>query len=262
MQIRTNVNDRKKVVKLLAEFLDEQAIYLGPPTFSYQIGECTVDRDGTITVESEEMEEKLKEKLKGEGYLETESAAEPEELAADIKIPLTGFTPQGIINLVNMIYSKQYLINKSIGKENIKISDALIEALGKAEFTTAAEAVTFIKEFNEKSEGISFDDGCISFLGFPAEAEKSKAYMELATAMILFAKNAKKVSGKQTIEENEKYYMRVWLVRLGFAGKEAKETRKILLQNLKGHTAFRTESDKEKWNERQKARKNAESEVE
>jgi hypothetical protein len=40
-------------------------------------------------------------------------------------------------------------------------------------------------------------------------------------------------------------------------GKECKETRKALLENLKGHTAFRTEADRQKWNDRQKARKAA-----
>ena len=51
-------------------------------------------------------------------------------------------------------------------------------------------------------------------------------------------------------EENEKYYMRVWLVRIGLGGKDGKETRKVFLSRLKGHTAFRTEEDKEKWKER------------
>jgi hypothetical protein len=37
--------------------------------------------------------------------------------------------------------------------------------------------------------------------------------------------------------------MRGWLVRLGFAGKEAKGLRSILLKHLKGHSAFRTDED-------------------
>ena len=49
--------------------------------------------------------------------------------------------------------------------------------------------------------------------------------------------------------------MRIWLVRLGLDGKEAKETRRVLLQNLKGHTAFRTEADKEKWMEKNSKKK-------
>jgi hypothetical protein len=44
--------------------------------------------------------------------------------------------------------------------------------------------------------------------------------------------------------------MRVWLVRIGLGGKDGKDTRKVFLSRLKGHTAFRTEEDKEKWKER------------
>ncbi len=36
------------------------------------------------------------------------------------------------------------------------------------------------------------------------------------------AKEQKRISPKETIEENEKYYMRIWLLRLGFGGKEGK----------------------------------------
>ena len=75
-------------------------------------------------------------------------------------------------------------------------------------------------------------------------------HAELAACMAKTAKEAKRVSSKATIEENEKYYMRVWLVRIGLGGKDGKETRKVFLSRLKGHTAFRTEEDKEKWKER------------
>ena len=58
---------------------------------------------------------------------------------------------------------------------------------------------------------------------------------------------------KQTIEENEKYYMRAWLVSIGFGGKEGKETRSFFLKGLKGHTAFRTPEDAEKWKANRRA---------
>ena len=47
--------------------------------------------------------------------------------------------------------------------------------------------------------------------------------------------------------------MRIWLLRLGFGGAEGKEVRNLLLKNLKGNSAFRTEANKEKW---QEARRN------
>lgn len=58
---------------------------------------------------------------------------------------------------------------------------------------------------------------------------------------------------KQTIEENEKYYMRAWLVSIGFGGSEGKEIRAFFLKGLKGHTAFRTSEDAEKWKANRRA---------
>ena len=78
--------------------------------------------------------------------------------------------------------------------------------------------------------------------------------------MVKGAKEAKRVNPKETVEQNEKYYMRIWLVRLGLDGKDAKETRRVLLENLKGHTAFRTEADKEKWMEKNSKKKETEAE--
>ena len=80
-----------------------------------------------------------------------------------------------------------------------------------------------------------------------------KAFTHLTAAMVQQAKEQKRISPKETIEENEKYYMRIWLLRLGFGGKEGKEVRDLLMKKLKGHSAFRTEENKQRW---QEARRN------
>ena len=59
------------------------------------------------------------------------------------------------------------------------------------------------------------------------------------------------------VEENEKYYLRIWLVQLGLAGTANKESRKALLVGLKGHTAFRTKEEAEKFSIAQKERRAA-----
>lgn len=96
---------------------------------------------------------------------------------------------------------------------------------------------------------------------FPASEniEKNRAYVELIAMMVAYAKKAKRVSPKAKEPENEKYYLRVWLVRLGLGGKESKESRKALLEGLKGHTAFRTPLDAEKHKDRILKRKEGES---
>lgn len=53
------------------------------------------------------------------------------------------------------------------------------------------------------------------------------------------ARSMKRVSGKPTETDNDKYAFRCFLLRLGFIGDEYKAARKILLKNLTGNSAFR-----------------------
>ncbi len=119
-------------------------------------------------------------------------------------------TPEGIKNLKNMVHSKQYLLERILG----------------------------YKDF-----GVEEIDGKVRIVGFP----DTEHFRTLADAMIRTAESAKWVSPDETIEENEKFYMRAWLVRIGLGGTEYKELRKSLLKNLRGHTAFRTKESAEKW---------------
>ena len=48
MTIQTNTTDRKALAKAIAEELHTEARYLRTPTYAYEIGDFTVDRDGNI----------------------------------------------------------------------------------------------------------------------------------------------------------------------------------------------------------------------
>ena len=48
MTILTNTTDRKALVKAIAEELHTEARYLRTPTYAYEVGDFTVDRDGNI----------------------------------------------------------------------------------------------------------------------------------------------------------------------------------------------------------------------
>lgn len=104
----------------------------------------------------------------------------------------------------------------------------------------------------------------ILFTGFPYTVEPTavKAYTELFSKMVQCAGKQKRISPKPTIEENEKYYMRAWMVRIGLGGRDVKEERAFLLSRLKGHTAFRTPADEEKWKANRKAARAAAKEAE
>ena len=163
-------------------------------------------------------------------------------------------TAEGLKNLIFLTHSKQYLINRAFAEEVFRIPAELVEGLGSAEIP---DAETFLQTFQSHAEGcrgISFQDGKITFtLPTADDPDMIKAFTHLTAAMVQQAKEQKRISPKETIEENEKYYMRIWLLRLGFGGKEGKEVRDLLMKKLKGHSAFRTEENKQRW---QEARRN------
>ena len=81
--------------------------------------------------------------------------------------------------------------------------------------------------------------------------------MKLAAAMNKMAMTQKRVQAKSVDDSNEKYALRIWLIRLGMNGDEYKEDRKRLMANLTGHTAFRSEEEKERWTAKQTAKRDA-----
>lgn len=89
------------------------------------------------------------------------------------------------------------------------------------------------------------------------DSERSKAYTELAAAMLAKAKEAKRVNPAEQKPENEKYYFRIWLIQLGLGGKDSKDSRKVLMEKLVGHSAFRTDEEAEKFKADQKAKRAA-----
>ena len=243
MEIITNAENRKELVKALAEHFGQRSEYLGPPSFAYRIGSITVDRDAKVILEDDSMEDEVRRVLFQNDVAEETQEPQTEEPEAEIKIPIGDMTPQGIINLINMMHSKQYLINRAAGRECISITDTLADALAEKTFENTEEVARFITE-QGGCKGVAFKDGNIDFTGFP-HTDSMMEYCRLASAIVKKASEQKRVNPKQTIEENEKYYMRAWLVSIGFGGSEGKEVRNFFLKGLKGHTAFRTPEDAE-----------------
>ena len=263
-EIMTNAESRKNVVKALAEHLGETAVYIGPPSFAYQVGNITVDREVKIILEDESLTEEVMAVLTECGFLgNSGEEVEAETSYTGIRIPVGGLETQGIINLLNMLHAKQYLINKAIGQDGFSVSDRLITDLEEGTFQNAGEVIDFIGSHGSSNEGFAFLEDTILFAGFPYTEEPAavKAYTVLASKMVQSAGMQKRISPKPTIEENEKYYMRSWMVRIGLGGKDTKEERAFLLGGLKGHTAFRTPADEEKWKANRKAAKAAAKEA-
>ena len=251
MRIETNAANRKDVVKAVSGILGQPSKYMGVPTCSYQIGNCTIDRSGAVETEDEKTAELVRAGLLEQGLIETPHTEVDE---TTVSLPVEGMSAEGLKNLIFLTHSKQYLINRAFAEEVFRIPAELVEGLGSAEIP---DAETFLQTFQSHAEGcrgIGFQDGKITFtLPTADDPDMIKAFTHLTAAMVQQAKEQKRISPKETIEENEKYYMRIWLLRLGFGGAEGKEVRNLLLKNLKGHSAFRTEANKQRW---QEARRN------
>ena len=251
MRIETNAANRKDVVKAVSGILGQPSKYMGVPTCSYQIGNCTIDKSGAVETEDEKTAELVTAGLTEQGFI---GDPQPEMNKTTVSLPMKDMTAEGLKNLVFLTRSKQYLIGRAFAEDVFRVPTALVEALGSAEVSDTEAFLQAFQSHAEDCRGISFQDGMITFT-LPAinDPDTIKAFTHLAAAMVQQAREQKRISPKETIEENEKYYMRIWLLRLGFGGKDGKEMRDLLLKNLKGNSAFRTEENKQRW---QEARRN------
>lgn len=255
MRIGTDAADRKDVVRAVSGILGQPARYMGVPTCNYQIGDCTIDRDGTVETEDERTAEMVRAGLTEQGLIGTPQA---EIAETTVSLPMEDMTPEGLRNLIFLIHSKQYLIGRAFAEEVFRIPAALVEELGSADISSMEASMQVFQSHAGECRGISFPDGKVA-LTLPGTngPDMIRAFTQLAAAMVQQAKAQKHIKPKETIEENEKYYMRIWLLRLGFGGKEGKEVRDILLKDLKGNAAFRTEESRQRWQEARRRERRA-----
>ena len=225
MIIRTNVEPkkRKELVGVLEKHLDTNAKYLGPPTFSYKVGCAYVLKDGNVEVKDNRNAHNIKMFLASEKLLKGY-----EDESVNIKLPVKNEKDKE--KILKILHSKQYLLNRALGEERFNID----------------------LNPEKESRGICFEEGNVVFTGFPfsTDPDTIDAYSDLAVKITEYADKHKKINLEETITENEKFYMRVWLVRIGLDGKEHSGTRRFWMRNLKGNSAFRNESTKEKWEEK------------
>ncbi len=255
MKMKTNAENRKAVVKAVSEILGIPSKYLGVPSCNFQVGDCIIDRAGTVETKDEKTAGIVLAGLIERGYAD---APETEENKVMIGFPAEGMTALNLKNLIFLMHSRQYLINQSIGEKNFSIPDGLVEELEENGDVTIEGLEDSLKAFADETRGIAVSSEKIT-LRFPytEDAVKVKAWTDLASAMVRQVKEQKWIDPEERIEENEKYYMRIWLLRIGFGGRDMKESRNMLMENLKGHSAFRTQADIDRAKVRTKQRAEA-----
>lgn len=252
MKFTTTAPDRRTLVKAIAAHTGMEPSYAGPPTFNYTVGTITVDREGYVDVPDEQAAD-LKAFLISKGWMEPEP--EPEQPRIQIGVPAKDLTVTNITNLIYMLYSKQYLLGKAIGTACVRIEDAVITRL--QEYTPESlEAYTeLLRDFKALGdlEGLELEEEQLR-IDFPqTDSGDATLWMLLMTKMVAFAKAAHRVFPQRQQPEAEKYFMRGWLLRMGFGGADFKAARQALLKNLKGCSAFpnaeKAQRHQERWAE-------------
>ena len=210
--------ERKRLVKTIAEWLGEDVHYCGAPTFAYEIGRFTVEKDGSLSFSDlidSEVVERLLEHIYDEGFDIDQSHTEEAVTGVSIQMPLSEFTETALANLEAIVEAKGSLIKKALGTDDLTINRI---------------------------------NGRLDFPWFPnyTSPEEVKAYMHFISALCEMAKTQKRITAKEKAVDNEKYAFRCFLLRLGFIGDEYKAERKILLRNLTGSSAFKSGAKEEK----------------
>lgn len=235
MQIKYNVTGdrRKALVAVMRDVLQDATRYLGAPSFAFQVGGYTVDKNGTVTCPygtDEAQIEMLIRELAHDGFIgervgeaakpvkpkavepdqlkkETPRTVDPDRLA--VELPKDGMTSSAMENLRRLVASKETLLKKALGSDRLPIT--------------------------EHPDRIEF-----GWFRLTDDQAEIAAFYQLVQGLCELSRAQKRVSATEQDVENEKYAFRCFLLRLGFIGAEFKEARKILLKNLSGNAAFRT----------------------
>ena len=190
-----------------------------------------------------------------------------------IHIGAQGHTPQSLRNLANIMASHESLIAEALkldrGRMNRycrTVDPRFLEQVNRRKPRTMSQLADIWYNSNGASYGrnhhyndsryhmlnlhATFTKGTVEFRLFQFDeptaerrggihAGQLKSYIQLCLALSQMAKDVRTASPKPQQNENPKYAMRTWLLRLGFIGEEFATARDFLTRNLSGDTAFR-----------------------
>jgi hypothetical protein len=284
MKINYNVtgSDRKQLVSIITRETGIKAAYQGMPSMAYAIGDITVEKDGTMVWDERTDNatiQRITEALAAAGFegireepeapasAETEAPAEPdtatEPVELTVGIPTSKHTGASLRNLINLLYTRASLLNKALGT-SFRVDEALTEALQDDACILTTDSLLraigdFEAEHGKAIDGLTITPEEITFGSLPetTDTEKLHTFTILCGMMSKQAIDQKRIQAKGVNEDNEKYALRIWLTRLGMNGPEFKTTRRVLMENLTGHSAFRTDVEKQRWMQRQAEKREA-----
>ena len=190
-----------------------------------------------------------------------------------IHIGANGHTPKTLRNLANIMASHENLLAEALKIDRRRISryckmvdPGFLDLVNRKKPTTMAQLADIWyngngadwgrnQHYNESRYHMlnlhaTFTKGTIEFRLFQFDepgngrrggihAGQLKSYIQLCLALSQLAKEVRTASPKPQQNENPKYAMRTWLLRLGFIGEEFATARDFLTRNLSGDAAFR-----------------------
>ena len=190
-----------------------------------------------------------------------------------IHIGAKGHTPQTMRNLANIMASHEDLIAKALDLDHYRldrycrtVDPRFLEQINKKKPKTMSDLADLwygsqgcnygrSQHYNDSRYHMlnyhaTFTKGTIEFRLFqfdaPADGKQNglhagqlKAYIQLCLALSQMAKEVRTASPKPQQNENPKYAMRTWLLRLGFIGEEFATAREVLTRRLAGDASFR-----------------------
>ncbi len=190
-----------------------------------------------------------------------------------VHIGAKGHTPKTLRNLANIMASHESLLAEALDLDRTRMNrycktvnpEFLQEVNAKKPETMAkladiwygSHGANFGRDhhYNDSRYHMlnlhaTFTKGTIEFRLFQFDAPENgrqnglhagqlKSYIQLCLALSQMAKTVRNASPKPQQNENPKYAMRTWLLRLGFIGEEFATARDILSRKLSGDSAFR-----------------------
>lgn len=190
-----------------------------------------------------------------------------------IHIGANGHTPKSLRNLANIMASHEDLLADALKLDRSRmnrycrtVDPRFLKEVNSKKPTTMAKLADIWYTSHGASYGrnqhyndsryhmlnlhATFTKGTVEFRLFqfdaPADGKMNglhagqlKSYIQLCLALSQLAKEVRSASCKPQQNENPKYAMRTWLLRLGFIGDEFKTARDLFTKRLAGDTAFR-----------------------
>lgn len=190
-----------------------------------------------------------------------------------IHIGANGHTPQTLRNLANIMASHEDLLTAALNLDTSRINrycrtvnrvflsrvnqkkPKTMSALADLWYNTQNASYGRDQHYNDSRYHMlnlhaTFTKGTVEFRLFQFDAPTSdrkggihagqlKSYIQLCLALSQMAKTVRSASAKPQQNENPKYAMRTWLLRLGFIGDEFKTARDLFTNRLEGDAAFR-----------------------